>query len=61
MKYDFLCVKSFDFADENKPQVIEVPKGYELFTITRWPVPGTAIEFWFKREHIKEKRKRGQK
>jgi len=58
MKYDFIAVKGYDFLDAKKPHIIEAPKGYKPFAISRWPVPGQGIEFWFIREHTPTKSKR---
>jgi len=58
MKYDFIAVVDYDYADRKKPHTIEVPEGYKPFTISRWPVAGQGMEFWFIREHIPVKSKR---
>jgi len=58
MKYDFISVKSYDYADSKTPHIIEAPRGYEPFSVSRWPVAGQGIEFWFIREHVPIKRKR---
>ena len=57
MKYDFITVVDYDYADKKVPHVIEAPKGYKPFAISRWPVAGQGIEFWFVREHIPAKSK----
>lgn len=57
MKYDFIKVIGYDYADDKKPHTIEAPKGYKPFAISRWPVAGQGIEFWFIREHIPVKNK----
>jgi len=58
MKYDFIAVVDYDYADKKIPHTVEAPKGYEPFSISRWPVAGQGIEFWFIREHIPTKSKR---
>lgn len=58
MKYDFIAIRDYDYADDKGPHVIEAPTGYEPFAVSRWPVPSTGMEFWFIREHI---RQRGRK
>ena len=57
MKYDFIAVAGYDYADRKMPHTIEAPESYRPFAISRPHIAGGEIEFWFIREHVPKKRK----
>jgi hypothetical protein len=54
MKWEFKMTTTYDTTSGT--HILDIPDGWEFATITRWPVPGEAIEMWIKRPYVKKQR-----